>query len=114
MSNPRRRRSGKQSDTQWLFLAVAGWFVFRSLNTLGAVSTGGQSIIPQPSGTTWISDPYNGGDGSYFVGALPPGSAPPWRIASEVEAATLQGNLLSQSYVDAGGGLYAPNPGFFS
>jgi hypothetical protein len=119
VSNPRRRRrSGGGDDdlVKWALMAVAGWFVFRGLNTAagGAVSTGGQAIIPQSSGTIWYNDPFSGGYGEFFRGSLPPGSAPPWRLASEVEQQQMQGNLLAGVLYEAGGGLIAPNPGFFT
>lgn len=117
--NPRRRRrssGGGGDDTmKWVLMAVAGWFVFRGLNAAaGTVNTGGQNIIPQGAGTIWYQDPFMGGDGAFFRGSLPPGSAPPWRLASEVEQAQMQGNLLAGVLYEAGGGLIAPNPGFFS
>lgn len=59
---------------------------------LGKVWAGQQWIISQPSDTVWISDPHQTdsigqpGTGFFSVGSLPPGEAPPWRIASESEA----------------------------
>lgn len=55
------------------------------------VWAGQQYILRQPRGTVWYSDPYqtdsqgNSGDGLFYEGELPPGEAPPWRLASEAE-----------------------------
>ncbi len=56
------------------------------LLTLGAVVAGLALVVKAltPS-KVWISDPRNGGDGSFAVGSAPPGSQPPWRVASEME-----------------------------
>lgn len=124
--NPRRRRARvrrQDNTTMWLLLGGLGVYLWSTgqLSLGGAaaalppgtVSTGGQPILPQSPGTLWYSDPYAGGDGSYFVSALPPGAAPPWRQASEVEAAALSTDLASGRLVSAGGGLYAANPAWY-
>lgn len=114
--NPRRKRrrsySGK-SDWSLLLYAGAALLLYPMLSrSWGAVSTGGQPIIPQPGETVWYSDPYQGGGGEYFTGSLPPGASPPWRIASATEVGSMQAGLLSGYLADSGGGLIAPAPGF--
>lgn len=108
----RRRRRGGDNTFLWL-LGGAALLLFWN-RPAGAVSTGGQAIIPQPTDTVWYSDPYAGGGGEYFVSSLPPGSAPPWRIASAVDVGNMESGLLSGSLYQAGGGLVAPNPAFFT
>lgn len=57
---------------------------------------GQQWIESQPTGTVWFSDPYQfdsagqPGSGLFYSGELPPGEAPPWRLASEVEQDALE------------------------
>ncbi len=52
---------------------------------------GQQYILAQPDQTWWISDPYQHdslgtpGTGMFYQGRVPPGEAPPWRLASESE-----------------------------
>lgn len=97
----------------WLLYAGAALLLYPLLSrSWGAVSTGGQPIIPQPGETVWYSDPYQGGGGEYFTGSLPPGASPPWRIASATEVGSMQAGLLSGYLADSGGGLIAPAPGF--
>jgi len=57
-----------------------------ALLTLGAVAAGVALVVKAltPS-RVWISDPRNGGDGSFAVGSAPPGSQPPWKVASELD-----------------------------
>jgi hypothetical protein len=64
--------------------APAGWL--GALLTLGAVAAGVALVakVLTPS-RVWISDPRSGGDGTFAVGSAPPGSQPPWRVASEME-----------------------------
>lgn len=117
VSNPRRRRRRSYSSggsNMWLLYAGAALLLYPMLSRAwgGAVSTGGQMILPQPGETIWYSDPYQGGGGEYFTGALPPGSSPPWRIASATEVGSMQAGLLSGYLADSGGGLIAPAPGF--
>lgn len=122
MARRRRRRGRRGGDNTMLWLAggVAAFFFWPQISqalgvaTGGAVSTGGQSIIPQGTEAIWYSDPYQGGGGEYFVGALPPGAAPPWRLASTTEIGAMESGLLSESLYQAGGGLVAPNPAFFT
>lgn len=70
----------------WLLLGIGGAVVW----------AGQQYINRQPSGTIWFSDPYqtdsqgNGGSGLFYEGELPPGEAPPWRLASETEQLALE------------------------
>ena len=106
-----RRRRRKDNSTLWLVLGGAALYLFWP-RIAGAVSTGGQMILPQSGESVWYSDPYQGGDGAYFTGTLPPGAAPPWRLASATEIGSMQSGLLSGILADAGGGLVAPNPGF--
>jgi hypothetical protein len=117
VKNPRRyRRRSKAtyggSGTFWLYVGAA--LILYPMLTRNAygVSTGGQSIIPQASDAVWYSDPYQGGGGEYFVGSLPPGASPPWRLAAATEIGAMQAGLLSGSLAHAGGGLVAPAPGF--
>lgn len=109
--NPVRRSRG--SAPNWLLwggIALVGYALYHQQAL--AVSTGGQPIIPQPGETIWYADPYQGGGGEFFHGALPPGASPPWRLASPTEIGAMQGGLLSGSLYQAGGGLVAPAPGF--
>ena len=115
----RRRRRGKDNTMLWLRGGAAALFFWPQISqalgvATGAVSTGGQSIIPQGSSAIWYSDPYTGGGGEFFVGSLPPGSAPPWRLASATEIGVMESGLLAGSLAQAGGGLVAPNPGFLT
>jgi len=70
----------------WLLLGIGGAVVW----------AGQQYILRQPGGTIWFSDPYqfdsvgNAGSGLFYQGDLPPGEAPPWRLASEAEQAALE------------------------
>lgn len=115
-----RRRRGKDNTMLWLIGGAAAFFFWPQISqalglATGAVSTGGQSIIPQGSTAIWYSDPYQpGGTNAYFTGSLPPGSAPPWRLASATEIGAMESGLLAGSLVQAGGGLVAPNPGFLT
>jgi hypothetical protein len=111
-SMARRRRRGGDNTMLWLLGGAALLFFWN--RPAGAVSTGGQAIIPQGSSSIWYSDPYQGGGGEFFVGSLPPGSAPPWRLASSTEMGSMESGLLSGVLYQAGGGLVAPNPGFIS
>ena len=110
----RRRRSYSKSSgsTMWLLYGVAALLIYPRLVQGYAVSTGGQAIIPQASDAVWYSDTYQGGDGTYFVGSLPPGASPPWRLAAATEIGSMQAGLLSGYLAQAGGGLVAPAPGF--
>lgn len=115
----RRRRRGGDNTMLWVLGAGAAFLFWPQISqalgvATGPVSTGGQSIIPQGSDAIWFSDPYTGGGGEFFVGALPPGSAPPWRLASTTEIGAMESGLLAGSLAQAGGGLVAPNPGFLT
>ena len=120
-NNPmaRRRRGGgmKFDVTTVALLAGVGYLVYTTFFAPEAtafepgVSTGGQQILPQPAGTVWYSDPFQQsmdgmtGDQSFFIGSLPPGSAPPWRMASGTEIAAMNLGLAAGTIVAAGGGL---------
>lgn len=72
----------------WTLLAILG---------VGAlVWKGQQYILRQEGGTVWFSDPYQfdsqgqPGSGMFYVGELPPGEAPPWRLASEQEQVIME------------------------
>lgn len=111
--NPKRRKSRRRSDGRrgsepnWLLYGALALILYPMLTRpAAAVSTGGQAIIPQPSDTYWISDPFQGGDGTYFQGSLPPGSAPPWRLASSTEITSFVNGLQAGAYYAAGGGLF--------
>lgn len=113
--NPRRRRrrqSYGSGNTLLLYAGLALILYPMLTRSAYAVSTGGQAILPQPGGTVWYSDPFQGGGGEFFTGTVPPGAAPPWRLASQTERVTMQQNLISGVMYDAGGGLIAPAPGF--
>ena len=115
----RRRRGGgmKFDVTTVALLAGVGYLVYTTFfapETTAfepGVSTGGQQILPQPAGTVWYSDPFQQsmdgmtGDQSFFIGSLPPGSAPPWRMASGTEIAAMNLGLAAGTIVAAGGGL---------
>jgi hypothetical protein len=112
-----RRRSGVQFDfTTVALLAGVGYLVYTQFFAPApamaepGVSTGGQNILPQPAGTVWYSDPFQQmdgmpGDQSFFIGSLPPGSSPPWRMASVTEIAAMNLGLAAGTIVAAGGGL---------
>lgn len=57
---------------------------------------GQQYIVRQEAGTVWFSDPYQfdsvgtPGTGMFYQGEIPPGEAPPWRLASETELLALE------------------------
>jgi hypothetical protein len=101
------------SGTTMAMLAGIGYLIYTTFlapSAAEAVSTGGQAIIPQSSGTVWYSDPFLNldgmpGDQSFFIGALPPGASPPWRLASVVEMAALNLGLAGGTLAVAGGGL---------
>jgi hypothetical protein len=107
-----RRRRGGDNTMLWLIGGAALLFFWN--RPAQAVSTGGQPIIPQPSNSVWYSDPYQGGGGEFFTGMLPPGASPPWRLASATEIGNMEAGLISGYLADAGGGLVAPAPGFFT
>ena len=72
----------------WTLLAILG---------IGAlVWKGQQYILRQGGNTVWFSDPYQfdsqgqPGSGMFYVGELPPGEAPPWRLASEQEQVIME------------------------
>lgn len=115
-----RRRGRRKDNTMLWVLGAVGAFMFwpqisQALGLApGTVSTGGQSIIPQGSSAVWYSDPYQGGGGEFFVGSLPPGAAPPWRLASATEIGVMESGLLAGSLAQAGGGLVAPAAGFLT
>lgn len=122
-SNPmaRRRRSGGTGGIDYFKVAMfagVGYLIYATFLAPGAsamtfdpgVSTGGQNIIPQPAGTVWYADPFLNfegvyGDQSFFIGSLPPGASPPWRMASAVEIAALNLGLAAGTLAIAGGGL---------
>lgn len=106
----KRRRGGGTNWLLWSGLALIAYNLFRPT----AVSTGGQMILPQPGDSIWFSDPYTGGDSTYFVGSLPPGASPPWRLASATEIGAMQSGLMVGALAQAGGGLVAPAPGFLT
>lgn len=108
----RRRQSSGGYGNLWLYAGLALILYPMLSRSWGAVSTGGQMILPQPGDSIWYSDPYQGGGGEFFVGSLPPGASPPWRLASTTEIGAMQSGLLSGSLAQAGGGLVAPAPGF--
>lgn len=108
----RRRRRGGDNTMLWLLGGAALLFFWN--RPAGAVSTGGQMIVPQGGESIWYSDPYQGGGGEFFTGSLPPGASPPWRLASTTEIGSMASGLMAGALVDAGGGLVAPNPGFLT
>lgn len=110
----RRRQSSGGYGNLWLYAGLALILYPMLSRSWGAVSTGGQMILPQSGESIWYSDPYQGGGGEFFVGSLPPGASPPWRLASTTEIGAMQSGLLSGSLAQAGGGLVAPAPGFIT
>lgn len=72
------------------------WGLLALLGIGALVWKGQQYILRQPGGTVWVSDPYqfdshgNPGSGQFYVGDLPPGEAPPWRLASEQEQVIME------------------------
>jgi len=56
---------------------------------------GQQYIVAQPAETLWYSDPFQTdslgvpGTRMFYTGSVPPGEAPPWRLASEAERLAL-------------------------
>jgi hypothetical protein len=108
--NPRRRAMARrrQQDDNTMLWVLGGVLLYFWMKP-GAVSTGGQAILPQDASTVWYSDPNQGGGGEFFQGALPPGAAPPWRLASATEIAFMGEQLAAGGLVAAGGGLIAPN-----
>lgn len=115
-SIPRHRRRYSSGGNNLLLYAGLALLLYPLLtrSAQAAVSTGGQEIIPQPGASVWYSDPYQGGDGSYFTGSLPPGAAPPWRLASATEIGGMTAGLVSGYLADMGGGLVASAPGFLT
>lgn len=109
--------SGIRMDfTTVALLAGVGYLLYTWMATPAAAEEtvslgGGQAIVPQPAGTVWYSDPFNAspagqvGDQSFFIGSLPPGSSPPWRLASEAEIAAMNLGLAAGTIVAAGGGM---------
>lgn len=114
--NPRRRAMARrrQSEDNTMLWVVGGVLAYFWLKSPQAVSTGGQAILPQDVTTVWYSDPNQGGGGEFFQGALPPGAAPPWRLAAATEIAAMGEGLAAGSLMAAGGGLIAPNPSFMT
>ena len=110
----RKRRGGMFGTLDPFKLAMfagVGYLIYTTFFAEAVpVSTGGQGILPQPAGTVWYSDPFQNmegmmGDSSFFIGSLPPGSAPPWRLASVTEIAAMNLGLMAGTIVAAGGGL---------
>ena len=110
--NPMARRYSKKGWGRYLMwggLAYLAYYYFTS----HPVSTGGANqILPQPAGTIWYSDPYQqdpatggAGDSSFFIGSVPPGAAPPWRLASATEINAMNLGMQAGTLVAAGGGL---------
>lgn len=110
----RRRRASGGGQPDWLMLGLIGFGLFYFSRPAGAVSTGGQMILPQGQNDIWFSDPFQGGGGEFFQGSLPPGSAPPWRLAAATEISAMAEGLAAGSLYAAGGGLIAPNPSFLT
>lgn len=72
------------------------WGLLALLGIGALVWKGQQYILRQPGETVWFSDPYQfdsqgtPGTGMFYVGELPPGEAPPWRLASEQEQVIME------------------------
>jgi hypothetical protein len=72
------------------------WTLLAWLGIGALVWKGQQYILTQPTGTVWISDPFQTssqgvpGTGAFYVGSEPPGEAPPWRLASEQEQVQME------------------------
>jgi hypothetical protein len=72
----------------WALLALAGIGLY--------VWKGQQYILRQPDDTLWYSDPFQfdsagyPGNRMFYTGEIPPGEAPPWRLASEAERIALE------------------------
>lgn len=105
----RRRQSKMGQYLLWGGLAYLAYYYFTSQ----PVSTGGANqVIPQPAGTLWYADPFQqdpstgmAGDQSFFIGSLPPGASPPWRLASAQEIQAMNLGMQAGTLVAAGGGL---------
>jgi len=107
MARRKRRASGQMGTGTWLLIGLGALLLLRPGST-GALMTGG-GIVSQPNTSFWYSDPYQaGGNGAFFMGSLPPGSAPPWRLASQTEIVGLEDGMTTGMYSAAGGGLYVP------
>lgn len=109
-----RTRGGILSSmnlTTVALLAGVGYLIYTTFLAEPTVATGGQPILAQPAGTVWYSDPFQQspdgmtGDLSFFIGSLPPGAAPPWRLASVTEIDAMNLGLMAGTIVAAGGGL---------
>lgn len=106
------RRGGKNPWGQYLLWGGLAYLVYKMM-TPQPVSTGGvNQIIPQSAGSVWYADPFQtdpqtgmSGDQSFFMGSLPPGASPPWRLASDAEISALNLGLQAGTLVAAGGGL---------
>lgn len=114
--NPMARRRGGGDDWgQYLLWGGLAYLAWMFLKPSTAVATGGANLVmPQPAGTVWYSDPLQmdpttggAGDQSFFIGSLPPGVSPPWRLASQVEINAMNLGLSAGTLVAAGGGLIA-------
>jgi len=72
------------------------WLLIFGVAVGAKVWAGQQYIIAQPSETLWYSDPFQfdsigiPGTRMFHFGSVPPGEAPPWRLASDVERLALE------------------------
>jgi hypothetical protein len=111
--NPMARRRGQSKMNQYLLWGGLAYLAYYYFSNPSPVSTGGANqIIPQSAGSVWYADPFQtdpssgmSGDQSFFMGPLPPGASPPWRLASDSEVSALNLGLQAGTLVAAGGGL---------
>lgn len=110
----RRYRGGQSAMGKYLLWGGIAYLAYAYfMKPAQAVSTGGANqIIPQSAGSVWYADPFQSdpqsgmsGDQSFFIGPLPPGASPPWRLASDSEISALNLGMQAGTLVAAGGGL---------
>lgn len=71
------------------------WLLIFGVAVGARVWAGQQFILVQPRETLWYSDPFQidsigiPGTRMFATGSVPPGEAPPWRLASETERQAL-------------------------
>lgn len=112
--NPGMARRGRQNQMgRYLLWGGLAYLAYTYFTSPQAVVTGGANlVIPQGAGAVWYADPFQSdpqtgmtGDQSFFIGPLPPGVSPPWRLASDSEVSALNLGMQAGTLVAAGGGL---------
>jgi hypothetical protein len=110
--NPMARRRSQSKMGQYLLWGGLAYLAYYLMQPHAVTTGGANQVIPQSAGSVWYADPFQSdpqtgmsGDQSFFMGPLPPGVSPPWRLASDSEVSALNLGLQAGTLVAAGGGL---------